>query len=173
MATAEDQRAGPVEQVQRDQDRVTRDTRQQRQSDQQSGKQHQCGDAAAPAGCPARSIGARCRRRRRVGRRRGGGQSGQAQAAPTSSAASCPATPDSVTARVAATSISRRRGVSGHRLRAMAHTACITTATAATFRPASAPAASAPPLWARPSARAISAGADGSVKPAHAASAPA
>ena len=60
-----------------------------------------------------------------------------------------------------------------HRLRAMPQTACATTATATTLRPDSAPDGMASPRLATPIANRISAIAEGSVKPAHAASAPA
>ncbi|KGX10438.1 hypothetical protein X896_5417 [Burkholderia pseudomallei ABCPW 1] len=74
---------------------------------------------------------------------------------------------------VAAVMIVTRRA-SGHRLRAMPQTACATTAADTIFSPCSAPGASARPAApATPYANAIIAIADGSVKPAHAASAPA
>ena len=72
----------------------------------------------------------------------------------------------------AASVIKPMRARSVHSLPAMPHTACATTATATTLSPCSTPGGSASPWRARPSAKRISAIAEGSVKPAHAASAP-
>ncbi|MCY1535343.1 hypothetical protein D9M68_707440 [compost metagenome] len=72
----------------------------------------------------------------------------------------------------AATMATPARNRSGHSDFAMPHTACATTATATTFSPCTAP------DWARsahcvtPAAKRMSATADGSVNPSHAASAP-
>ncbi|CAG2157495.1 hypothetical protein LMG19282_05471 [Cupriavidus campinensis] len=73
---------------------------------------------------------------------------------------------------VAASAITLRRGASGQSERAMPHTACATTATAATFRPCSRPSGTWLPVADSPSASTISAMAEGMVKPSHAASAP-
>jgi hypothetical protein len=55
----------------------------------------------------------------------------------------------------------------------MPHTACATTATATTFKPCNTPGGTRSPWLVMPMANRISAMADGSVKPAHAAKAPA
>src|SRR3546814_8851424 len=60
-----------------------------------------------------------------------------------------------------------------HRLRAIPHTACATTATAAIFKPCSIPLGTASPQAEIPSAKRMSTIAEGSVKPNQAASAPA
>ena len=87
--------------------------------------------------------------------------------------ASCPATPGCHSVTAQATSINTARPGVAHRLRAMPHTACATTATATTLSPCTSPAPSHAPLAEEnPSPHNASTSAEGSVKPSHAASAP-
>ncbi len=83
-----------------------------------------------------------------------------------------PSAGGSTNASSAAKTASTRRGQSGHSARLIVHTACATIATATIFSPRTAPDDASAPCCAMPSAKAIIAIADGSVKPAQAASAP-
>ena len=87
-------------------------------------------------------------------------------------APTCPTAEGSAKVRTAARIASPARGRSGHSDLAIPHTAWATTATAATFNPWTAPEAATSLQRVMPYANAISAMAEGSVKPIQAINAP-